>query len=511
MKKTHNINIGNAIVHIEEDAYEMLTIYLNEVKHHFSKNADDFEIVTDIENRIAEMFAEKLAAQQKKVVNIEDVQSVIAQMGSVKDFEGSEENEAGFVADAEYDPIKKLYRDTDSAVIAGVCSGLGHYLDIETKWVRLFAFFSIFLFGAGLLAYMIFWIMVPKAKTRTEKMEMRGEETNLRGFANNHLQPFATQSRGFVAEFFQVLGNFMHGTGRVIFKFIAGSIIFFSSVFLLALIIALAAFLGFWNADVYNYFPVNIVNAEYLVSLTLAAFVIFAIPLLALILFSVRVAFNSRPANKLLSYGLLLIWLGGVVTGFFYVAKISTEFKEGAEFAQVTTLKTYPVYSINVNMARFFTKEDSLNYRIDATSYKGRQILNNLDDDFNRPRSISFRIEKSVDGKVSLNTKFTSRGKTFETALKHAKNIRYEFSQEAANLSFSPVLHIPKMDNWRGQYVELILSIPVGTEVQINHRFSRYLNGMGYWDCDHKEGDEYTSWIMTDEGVKCKFEQKKED
>lgn len=199
MKKTHNINIGNSIVHIEEDAYEMLTVYLNEVKQHFSKNADDFEIVTDIENRIAEMFAEKLAAQQRQVIGIEDVRAVIQQMGSVKDFETSEEAEDQYMAQPAYEPVRKLYRDTDRAMVAGVCAGLGHYLDVNIKWVRLFTFLTILIFGSGILAYIIFWIMVPKAKTRAEKMEMRGEETNLRGFANSYTQPFVTQSRGFVA------------------------------------------------------------------------------------------------------------------------------------------------------------------------------------------------------------------------------------------------------------------------------------------------------------------------
>lgn len=512
MKKTHNINIGNSIVPIEEDAYEKLTVYLNEVKQHFSKSADDFEIVTDIENRIAEMFAEALTAQQKQVINIDDVQFVIHQMGSVKDFEVLDEEEAEYVPAAAYDPIKKLYRDTDTAVIAGVCAGLGHYLDVETKWVRLFAFLSIFLFGAGLLVYMIFWIMVPKAKTRIEKMEMRGEETNLKGFANSYMHPFTEQSRGFIAGFIQAIAEFLQGTGKVIFKFIAGTIVFFGSVFLLVLLVTLAAFLGFWNADVYNYFPINIVNEEYLVTLTIAAFIIMAIPLLALVLFSIRVAFNARPANKVLSYSLLLIWLGGVVTGIFYVAKISTEFKEGAEFAQTTALVRYPVYSLNLNTARFFTKEDSLNYRIDPTRYKGRKILNNLDDDFNTPRNISFRMEKSLNGKVSLNTNFKSRGKTFEGALKNAQNIHYDFFQEGAVLNFSPLLHIPKMANWRGQEVEVTLNLPVGTEVQISDAFNDHLNGYGYWECQDEPGVAYTTWIMTDAGPKCKFEKvKKED
>lgn len=512
MKKTHNINIGNSIVHIEEDAYERLTIYLNEVKQHFSKSADDFEIVTDIENRIAEMFAEALMTQQKQVINMEDVQSVIQQMGSVKDFEVLEETDDEYIASDVYTPIKKLYRDTDHAVIAGVCSGLGYYLDIDKKWVRLFAFFSVFIFGAGLLVYIIFWIMVPTAKTRVEKMEMRGEETNLKGFANSYMNPFTEQSRGFIAGFIQAIGEFLHGTGKVIFKFIAGGIVLFGSLFLLTLIVTLAAFLGFWNADVYNYFPINIVNQEYLVTLTIAAFVILAIPLLALVLFSIRVAFYARPANKVLSYGLLLIWLAGVVTGIFYVAKISSEFKEGAEFAQTTPLIAYPVYSLNVNTARFFTKEDSLNYSIDAAGYKGRKILNNLDDNFNRPRNISFRMQKSLDGKVSLSTNFKSRGKTFEIALKNAQNIHYDFLQEGAMLNFSPVLHIPKTTNWRAQQVEVVLNIPVGTEVQITNAFSNHLNGYGYWGCEEEPGVGYTTWLMTDTGPKCKFEKpKKED
>ncbi|RZL45338.1 MAG: PspC domain-containing protein [Pedobacter sp.] len=134
MKKTIIINIGNSIIHIEEDAYEILTAYLNEIKQHFAKNADDFEIVTDIENRIAEMFAEILEAGKKQVIEITDVQNVIAQMGSVKDFIGEEEEETPKAQQhVNYEGAKKLYRDTDDGVIAGVCAGLGHYLNIEAR------------------------------------------------------------------------------------------------------------------------------------------------------------------------------------------------------------------------------------------------------------------------------------------------------------------------------------------------------------------------------------------
>ncbi|WP_449435177.1 PspC domain-containing protein [Pedobacter steynii] len=481
MKKTLNINIGNSIIHIEEDAYEILTVYLNEVKQHFARNADDFEIVTDIENRIAEMFVEILANEQRQVVNFQDVQTVIAQMGSVKDFESSEEEPEEYVAPPHFS-VKKLYRDTDQAMIAGVCSGLSHYLDIESRLVRLIAIATIFLGGSGILAYVVLWIMIPRAVTKAEKMTMRGEEANLKGFANSYLQLLAQQSRGFIAEFLDVLGNFINGTGKVIFKIIAAGIIAFGSLCILSLIVALAALLGLWDSNIYQMFPLNIVNQDYLTASIVAVFLVFAIPVLALVLFSIRVAFNSRPANKSLSFGLLIIWLAGVAVASFYVVKIGSEFKEGAEFTQVNDIKPYQVYTLNIDRTRFFTKEDSLRYSIDPGNYNGRRILTDLDHKFDAPRNIRLNIEKSENGKSYLSQYYKARGKTFEMALKNAQNIHYDFLQHDSLLTFSPMLQFIKAGNWRGQEVELTLKVPVGTRLNISKNFSRYLDGYGYWD-----------------------------
>lgn len=510
MKRTLNINIGNSIIHIEEDAYEVLTVYLNEVKYHFSKNADDFEIVTDIENRIAEMFAEILAAQQKQIINIEDVAAVTRQMGSVKDFESSDEQESEYVGPGSASTIKKLYRDKDQAMIAGVCSGLAHYLDVDIRWVRLSALLTILLWGAGILAYVVLWIMIPKAATKSEKMAMYGQEANLRGFANNAVQSFGVHSQGFIAGFLEVIGNFIQGTGKIIFKAIAGGIVFFGSLFLLFLIAMLAALLGVGNANLYQYFPLNIVNEAYITTLTCAAFVVFAVPLLALVLFSVRVAFNSRAINKTLSFGLLIIWLAGVVVSIFYIAKISSEFKEGAEFAQTEVLKPYPAYYLTVNRGRFFTKEDSLKYNIDAKNYVDRKILNDLDDNFNIPRNISLSIEKSGDNKIAIIENYSARGANFETALKNAQNIHYEFIQKDSLLNFSPVLQFIKNASWRSQRVNLILKVPVGTVLNVDQDFSNYMGGYNYWDCEDKPNSPFRELVMTDSGLKCKYERAKE-
>lgn len=225
MKKTLNINIGNSIIHIEENAFELLTNYLIEVKQHFGKSADDFEIVSDIENRIAEMFTEMLQTQQKQVVELADVEVVIAMMGSVKDFEQTDDEGPAAGYNETYTASgndRKIYRDTDEAMVAGVCAGLSHYLRMDVSILRLIAVMTVFLGGSGIVAYLILWVAIPKAYSRAEKMAMKGEAVNLQGFKrnfeeelsnlNDQMRPFVKQSRGFIAEFVEVLGGFLKGT-----------------------------------------------------------------------------------------------------------------------------------------------------------------------------------------------------------------------------------------------------------------------------------------------------------
>ncbi|RYF47196.1 MAG: hypothetical protein EOO39_48670, partial [Cytophagaceae bacterium] len=93
MKKTISINISGVIFHIEEDGYDKLKNYLSTVQQYFSTYEDSQEIVTDIENRIAEKLLAKLKAADKQVVSLEDVNELVAAMGTVADFEAVEEEE----------------------------------------------------------------------------------------------------------------------------------------------------------------------------------------------------------------------------------------------------------------------------------------------------------------------------------------------------------------------------------------------------------------------------------
>ncbi len=532
MEKTIIINIGNTIIHIEESAYERLKAYLNEVKNYFANHADDLEIVTDIENRIAELLTEQLEEQKKQVVDSANVNAVIAQMGRVQDFDTAEEGEEQPVINNTYQHQyveKKLYRDMDDRVVAGVCAGIAHFVNADPKWIRLATLLISFVGGFGILVYALLWIIMPKAKSRVEKMEMKGEPANLQGFqknldeelqavkerlgeVNKHAQPLFARLGIFIGEFFEWLGRFISGTGKVIFKVIAGFIVVFGVLFLLVLIIGTAAFQGFWDASIYEYFPFSIVNEGNRGAILFGAFIVCFVPVLALVLFSIRVAFNKQAINKTLSFALLIIWLAGVAVTGYQAAKISSEFKQHAELTQTTDLKAYPVYTINIDKSKYFSKEDSVAYHIDANN-RHQIVVDDMEDGpFVSPNRIRIDINKSENGITRLTQKYESQGKTFQSALQNAQNISYNYVMKDSELIFSPRFQLRKGSIWRNQEVRLNLEIPVGTRLILKQDIYRYVNNYWTWECNDSENDQndYSVWVMTDDGLKCVAKLKEE-
>ncbi|WP_407355697.1 PspC domain-containing protein [Methanolobus sp. WCC5] len=57
---------------------------------------------------------------------------------------------------------KRLRRSRSDRMIAGVCGGLGKYLDVDPVIIRLLWAVAIFIYGTGLLAYIIAWVIIPE-------------------------------------------------------------------------------------------------------------------------------------------------------------------------------------------------------------------------------------------------------------------------------------------------------------------------------------------------------------
>jgi phage shock protein C len=58
--------------------------------------------------------------------------------------------------------MKRIYRSSTEKKIAGVCGGMGEYFDVDPVIFRLAFLFAFFLFGTGILIYIIAWIAIPK-------------------------------------------------------------------------------------------------------------------------------------------------------------------------------------------------------------------------------------------------------------------------------------------------------------------------------------------------------------
>ena len=58
---------------------------------------------------------------------------------------------------------KRITRSKDK-MIAGVCAGIGDYLDIDPTIVRIAFVLLAFAGGAAILAYLIMWVIVPEEK-----------------------------------------------------------------------------------------------------------------------------------------------------------------------------------------------------------------------------------------------------------------------------------------------------------------------------------------------------------
>jgi phage shock protein C len=63
---------------------------------------------------------------------------------------------------------KKLYRNPNQQMIAGVCSGLSDYLGLDLAIVRLIFVLLFLLGGNGFLIYVILWILMPIQPTYIE-------------------------------------------------------------------------------------------------------------------------------------------------------------------------------------------------------------------------------------------------------------------------------------------------------------------------------------------------------
>jgi len=60
------------------------------------------------------------------------------------------------------EPVRRLYRSGNDKILGGVCGGIGEYFGLDPVLIRLAWIIFSLIYGSGVLAYIIAWIIIPR-------------------------------------------------------------------------------------------------------------------------------------------------------------------------------------------------------------------------------------------------------------------------------------------------------------------------------------------------------------
>jgi len=172
MNEITHIHLGREQFTIAVDAHHALRTYIGEIK----KQVDSKDVVEEVELRMAELLAER-GINTHKVVLMKDVAYLKEQLGEAADFADGPNIDQSELADST--APKRLFRDIDNALLAGVCAGLGKYFGVDAVIVRLIFILLVIFGGGGFLLYVVLWLVVPEAKTKSDRLQMQGKSVTV--------------------------------------------------------------------------------------------------------------------------------------------------------------------------------------------------------------------------------------------------------------------------------------------------------------------------------------------
>ena len=316
MNKTVSISLAGFSFMIEEQAYEKLNKYLQALRNSLEKDEAD-EVMYDIEIRIAEIFRENL--DKREVINSDDVEKVIAQIGTPEAIEGQSEENAERENPQEK-TRKELFRDMKKGKIAGVCAGLAQYIGLDIALMRIaWIVLCICSVGFSLVAYIILWVVLPEAETASDFLKMQGKPINFDSLkeAGQKVNSFYNENKSEIAK----TGAGIWKVARVILGWI---MVILAVKTLIVLVSFILVFFGVWDFQLFgryqdleefNFF----FNAGEETRYVFMAIVIFAI-LIPIVVFTELSIILFSPKTKVkywsFSVGFLTIWL--LVLGIYF-------------------------------------------------------------------------------------------------------------------------------------------------------------------------------------------------
>lgn len=480
MNKTVNINLANILFHIDENAYNRMRRYLESVKRSFANTPGSDEILADIEARIAELFQEKLA-NERQVITQKEVDEVIAIMGQPEDYMVDEDifDDEPKTAGSEPKRVKKLYRDIDTKYVAGVSAGLGHYVGVDPIWIRiLWIILTIGSGGGFILIYALLWILIPEARTTSQKLDMRGEDINISNIERKVKEGFDEVATRVKNVDYEKVGNKVKSSGKTFFDTIGDIVMFFFKVigkFVgILLILAgaaglIAVIIGLFTVGIFD--SVNFPGIDFyeLVDATdtpiwvvsIFAFFLVAIPLFFLLYLGLKILVtNLKSIGSIAKFTLLGLWLISLIT--LIVLGV-----------QQATSRAFWDSSIIENEHVIANPKDTLNIAFESNELHWNRKKFNIgdmivsyDDDGHEilvSNDVSFRFKVSKDSLVHIEVQKNSNGASFSNARETSEKIEYSYIQEGNTLQFNDFLTTKRENKFKNQEVVVLIYLPKGT------------------------------------------------
>jgi phage shock protein PspC (stress-responsive transcriptional regulator)/membrane protein implicated in regulation of membrane protease activity len=391
--------------------------------------------------------------------------------------------------------VKKMFRDPDDKVFGGVSSGIAAYFGIDVIIVRLLFVVLALFGGSGLILYIILWIILPEARTITDKMEMQGEPVTLKNIETNIkkslkveegeesvwmkilLFPFRLIAT-FVTFLSKALGPiaiFLIEAIRVIFGVL---LVIIAISMTLALLItggaALGIFTGTYFVD-YVDFPLELIRQDFPVLPLIAGFFAWLIPQIFLVILGVSVITKKLILNAKIGWSMFAIWLISIVVMVLTIPPIIGRYSRDGVHTEV---KRYDLAG----------KTAVLNLeQIGLEDYDGTTL----------------KLRGHEDSVYRLEQRFEARGKSRRDAIDNAKMVTYNVVLDDSVFTFDSNIQFSDEAKFRGQKLDMILYIPYNQTFMMDEDLQYILRSTIYSNGYRVSQMEGNTWMFTDDGLQC--------
>ncbi len=547
MNKIMNINLGGLPLTIDEDAFNYLQNYTSGLHRVFAASEGREEIIADIEARLGELIVQKLGG--RPIVSIREVEAAVEVMGRPEQLDNDPSNDSPLASTGSqsgsygknFQPGRRLFRDEQDAVVAGVCSGIAQYFGIQDPlWVRLGFVLMSFTFGSALFLYVILWVVLPKARNAADRLAMRGEQINVTniakevedgfdrlanrmsdigGEAKKKGEQFVDGARGSgigsrmatgAASGARGVGSAAGGLVRIALFLVKMFVWFILATVLISLI---AAWIGLvmgiiWGKPLLGYVSPFSAGWSYLG--LLMSFLVLAIPLFGLISMFSRRYFKTQSPRWLAptlggAFGLSLFGLLAMVgTGASKFSQTGSATKNiDLSAVKSDTLVIEALTDIGGNRIKW-------NFGPRADRYENDRYDDNLvklyDDHLSAMAMIDLRVKKTTGSQFELQQTILAQGGRVNEGQMTATNVLFPIEVLDGKIIVPNFINIPKGEKWRAQRIEMTLFVPIGKYVKFGPIANNWLDGADYSPSNrnrHSFGEPNQLYKMTDRGLTC--------